>query len=443
LNYYRKFLLFVALFVVCFTSVATLVPNNAKAESDPLGINAGAAILLDAKTGKVLYQKNPDAVLGVASMSKMMTEYMVLEAIHDKKISWDQKVMINEYVHKLSAAPGLSNVGLTQGEEYTVKELYQAMAIFSGNAATVALAETVAGTEKNFVALMNKKAKELGLNDYNFVNSSGLNNESLLGNIPAGGPKDENVMSARAVAKLAFHLINEYPEVIETASTPKLNFKKDGREYPNFNWMLPGLIFEYKGVDGLKTGSTDFAGYCFTATAERNGQRFISVVMKADSKDSRFTETRKVLDYAFNNFAEEEVLPKHYQVKGTKTLPVVKGKGDKVKIYTKDAINLVLKNGEKENYKAVLVLDKKKLTEDGELTAPVKKGDKIGYVTIESKTDDDLGFLYGKGDKTIKVDVIAAENVEKANGFVLMMRGIGGFFGDVWGSVSSAVAGWF
>lgn len=443
MNYYRKFLLFVALFVVCFTSVATMVPNNAKAESDPLGINAEAAILLDAKTGKVLYQKNPDAVLGVASMSKMMTEYMVLEAIHNKKISWDQKVMINEYVHNLSAAPGLSNVGLTQGEEYTVKELYEAMAIFSGNAATVALAETVAGTEKNFVALMNKKAKELGLNDYNFVNSSGLNNESLLGNIPAGGPNDENVMSARAVAKLAFHLINDYPEVIETASTPKLNFKKDGREYPNFNWMLPGLIFEYKGVDGLKTGSTDFAGYCFTATAERNGQRFISVVMKADSKDSRFTETRKVLDYAFNNFAEEEVLPKHYQVKGTKTLPVVKGKGDKVKIYTKDAINLVLKNGEKENYKAVLVLDKKKLTKDGELTAPVKKGDKIGYVTIESKTDDDFGFLYGKGDKTIKVDVIAAENVEKANGFVLMMRGIGGFFGDVWGSVSSAVKGWF
>lgn len=443
MNYYRKFLLFVALFVVCFTSVATMVPNNAKAESDPLGINAEAAILLDAKTGKVLYQKNPDAVLGVASMSKMMTEYMVLEAIHNKKISWDQKVMINEYVHNLSAAPGLSNVGLTQGEEYTVKELYEAMAIFSGNAATVALAETVAGTEKNFVALMNKKAKELGLNDYNFVNSSGLNNESLLGNIPAGGPNDENVMSARAVAKLAFHLINDYPEVIETASTPKLNFKKDGREYPNFNWMLPGLIFEYKGVDGLKTGSTDFAGYCFTATAERNGQRFISVVMKADSKDSRFTETRKVLDYAFNNFAEEEVLPKHYQVKGTKTLPVVKGKGDNVKIYTKDAINLVLKNGEKENYKAVLVLDKKKLTKDGELTAPVKKGDKIGYVTIESKTDDDFGFLYGKGDKTIKVDVIAAENVEKANGFVLMMRGIGGFFGDVWGSVSSAVKGWF
>ncbi|NMD72777.1 D-alanyl-D-alanine carboxypeptidase [Bacillus sp. DNRA2] len=431
------------MFVISFASIATIIPNQASAESDPLGINAEAAILLDAKTGKILYQKNPDAVLGVASMSKMMTEYLVLEAIHNKKLSWDQKVMINEYVHKLSAAPGLSNVGLTQGEEYTVKELYEAMAIFSGNAATVALAETVAGTEKNFVALMNKRAGELGLKDFKFVNASGLNNESLLGNIPAGGPNDENVMSARATAKLAYRLITDYPEVIEIAKTPKLNFAKDGKEYPNFNWMLPGLIFEYKGVDGLKTGSTDFAGYCFTATAERNGQRFISVVMKASSKDTRFTETRKVLDYAFNNFGEEQVLPKHYQVKGTKTLPVIKGKGDNVKIYTKDAIDLVVKNGEKDNYKAVLVLDKKKLTKNGELTAPVKKGDKVGYVTLEPKNGEDFGFINSDPSKGIKVDVIAAENVEKANGFVLMMRGIGGFFGDVWGSVSSTVKGWF
>lgn len=428
--------------IVCFASVTAVGPHVANAEGDSLGINAEAAILLDVKTGKILYQKNPDEVLGVASMSKMMTEYLVLEAIHNKKISWDQKVTINEYVHKLSAAPELSNVGLTQGEEYSVKELYQAMAIFSGNAAAVALAETVAGTEKNFVTMMNKKANELGLKDYNFVNSTGLNNESLLGNQPAGGPKDENVMSARATAKLAYQLISNYPEVIETAKTPKLKFR-DGKEYPNFNWMLPGLIFQYEGVDGLKTGSTDFAGYCFTSTAERNGQRYLSVVMKASSKDARFTETRKVLDYAFNNFAKEKVLSKHYQVKGKKSLPVVKGKGDKVEIYTKEPISMVMKSGEKDSYKPVLVLDKKKLTKDGELTAPVKKGEKVGYVTIKSTNGEDLGFILGKENKNLQVDVVAAENVEKSNGFVLMMHGIGGFFGDIWGSVSSSVKGWF
>jgi serine-type D-Ala-D-Ala carboxypeptidase (penicillin-binding protein 5/6) len=439
LNFYRKWLLLIATVIL---SISTFVPNIAQAASDPLGINAEGVMLVDAKTGKILYQKNPDVVLGVASMSKMMTEYLVLEAIHNKKISWDQKVTINEFVHKLSAAPGLSNIGLTQGEEYTVKELYQAMAIHSGNAATVALAELISGTEKNFVELMNQKAGKLGLKDYKFVNSSGLNNESLLGNHPAGGPTDENVMSPRAVAKLAFRLLNDFPEVLETAQIPKLQFK-DGKEYPNFNWMLPGLIFQYNGVDGLKTGSTDFAGYCFTATAQRNGQRFISVVMKADSKDTRFTETRKILDYAFNNFAKEKVLSEKYQVKGKKSLPVIKGKADQVEIYSKDSISLIMKSGDKENYKPVLVLDKKKLTENGELTAPIKKGDKVGYITIKSTSDTDFGFLTKDGEKKLRVDVIAAGNVEKSNGFVLMMRAIGGFFGDVFGGASSAIKGLF
>lgn len=442
MNFYRKWLLLLLTIVVSLASVATVFPKNTEAATDPLGIKAEAAILLDAKTGKILYEKNSDVVLGVASMSKMMTEYLVLEAIQNKKVAWDQKVTINEYIHKLSGAPELSNIGLTEGEEYTVKELYEAMAIHSGNAATVALAELIAGTEKNFVELMNKKAKKLGLKDYYFVNSSGLNNDSLLGNHPAGGPNDENLMSAQDTAKLAFRLINDFPEVLETAKVPKLKFK-DGKEYSNFNWLLPGLVYEYKGVDGLKTGSTDFAGACITATAEINGQRFISVVMKADSKEERFTETRKILDYAFNNFAEEEVLPKQYQIKGTKSLPVVKGKENQVKIYTKDPINLVMKSGERENFKPVLVLDKKKLTKNGELTAPIKKGEKVGYLTIKSTSENEHGFLTENGQKTIQVDVIAAESVEKSNWFVLMMRGIGGFFGDIWGSVSSAVKSWF
>ena len=115
---------------------------------------------------------------------------------------------------------------------------------------------------------MNKKAKEFGLEEYKFVNSSGLNNSDLLGNHPAGDADEENVMSAKATARLAYHLFNDYPEVIDTASKPVLKFR-DGRDYKNFNWMLPGLVFEYQGVDGLKTGSTDFAGYGFTATAKK------------------------------------------------------------------------------------------------------------------------------------------------------------------------------
>lgn len=439
---HKQLSMFFATFILAIATVFSGFTMKAEAADDQLGIEAEAVMLVDAESGKVLYEKNSDVVLGVASMSKMMTEYMVLEAIKKGTLKWDQKVKINEYVHKLSAAPGLSNVGLTQGEDYTVKELYQAMAIHSGNAATVALAEVLSGTEKNHIEAMTKKAGELGLKDFKFVNSSGLNNEDLLGKHPAGNADEENVMSARSLAKLAYHLLKDYPEVLDTAKMPSLKFK-DGREYKNFNWMLPELIYPYEGVDGLKTGSTDFAGYGFTATAMRDGQRYISVIMKAESKDSRFAETRKILDYAFQNFKKEELVKKNHQIKGKTTIPVTKGKEDKVKIKSKDSISMAVKNGEKDQFEPELVLDKKKLNENGELTAPIKKGEVVGHMTVKSKNGADISFLTEKGQKEIQVDVVAAESVEKANWFVLMMRGIGGFFGDLFGGISSTVKGWF
>ncbi|MEC2058105.1 D-alanyl-D-alanine carboxypeptidase family protein [Peribacillus psychrosaccharolyticus] len=428
--------------LVLIASQFTYSPLKAAAEDNTLGLKAEAAIILDGKSGKIIFEKNADKVLGIASMSKMMTEYIIMEAIKDKKIKWDDTVKINEYIHNLSKTPNLSNVGLTQGEDYTVKELYSAMAIYSGNAATVALAELISGSEKNFVKLMNKKAKEIGLKDFKFVNSSGLNNSDLLGNHPAGDANEENVMTARDTATLAYRLITDYPEVLDFSKVSKLEFR-DGKEYPNFNWMLPGLIYEYKGVDGLKTGSTDFAGYGHTATAIRDGQRYLTVVMKSTSKSERFEDSIKLMDYAFSNFNTEKIVPADYQVKGKEKLPVAKGKEDSVKIQSEKAIELTIEKGQKGNYAPKLVIDKDKLNEDGELSAPIKKGDKIGYLTVDSKEDSDYGFIDKKGAKTVQVDVVAAESVEKANWFVLSMRAVGGFFGDVWDSASSTVKGWF
>ena len=441
---FKKIALWITVLFMFVSASFSLLPNRTSAaENDSLGLNAEAAILVDAETGAILYEKNADVVLGVASMSKMMTEYLVLEAIKDGSISWDQKVMISEYIHNLSSPNmGLSNVGLTQGEQYTVKELYEAMAIFSANAATSALAEVVGGTEKGFVELMNKKAEELKLGEYKFVNSSGLNNSDLLGNHPAGNPDDENVMSAKATARLAYHLLKDFPEVIDTASKPVLKFR-DGRDYKNFNYMLPGLVFQYPGVDGLKTGSTDFAGYGFTATAKKGDNRFITVVMKTSSKEERFTETRKLLDYAFGNYTKEEIVAKGTEIKGHKTLPVTKGKEDSVQIESADSIELAIKKGEEKNFKPVLKLDNKKLNDEGELTAPIKKGDKVGTLTVQPKEGEPIEFLTEDGVKTVTVDVIASEDVEKANWFVLSMRAVGGFFADIWGSVSSTVKGWF
>lgn len=429
-----------------------LFPGLHKASAeDVLNVNASAAILVDAETGKVLYSKNPDEVLGIASMTKMMTEYLLLEAIKEGRVKWDQEYAVSDYVYQISQDRALSNVPLRADGTYTIKELFEAMTIYSANGATIAIAETIAGSESSFVKMMNQKAEELGLKDYKFVNATGLNNHDLKGMHVAGEPEEENIMSARATAKLAYHLLKEYPEVLNTTSIPKKKFREgtdDEINMENWNWMLPGLVFKYEGVDGLKTGTTDFAGYCFTGTATRNGVRYITVVMNAKGEGgaegtykSRFDETKKMFNYAFSNFSSEEVVKKHAQVKNYKTLPVLKGKAKDVKIYTKESLNLVVKNGEKQNYKTKVVIDKKLLNKDGELTAPIKKGDKVGYITIEAKDGEDIQFLDAKD--TVKVDLIAGEDVEKANWFVLAMRGIGGFFADIWNGISSTVKGWF
>ena len=166
-------------------------------------------------------------------------------------------------------------------------------------------------------------------------------------------------------------------------------------------------------------------------------------MMKTKSRDIRFSETAKIMNYAFSNFKKEQLFDKNYQIKGKESVPVTKGKEDQVQIQTEEELVLTIKNGEKEAYKPKLVLDKEKLNEDGELTAPIEKGETIGYVTVEYENEDDIRFITQDGNKQIQVPVVAAESVEKANWFVLSMRGIGGFFGDLFSTVASTVKGLF
>ncbi|WP_375141790.1 D-alanyl-D-alanine carboxypeptidase family protein [Bacillus sp. EB600] len=422
-----------------------------KAEADTaLNVNAAGAIIVDGQTGQVLYEQNADSLLGIASMSKMMTEYILLDAIKHGRVKWDQKYSVDELAYKISQNRDLSNVPLRRDGKYKVRDLYQAMAIYSANGATIALAEVIAGSETNFLKMMNDQAKKLGIKDYKFVNSTGLNNSDYKGMQPKGtDPTAENEMSPRGVATLAFRLINDFPDVLKTASTPTKMFV-EGTKMDNWNWMLPSLVYGYQGVDGLKTGTTDFAGACFTGTAMRDGKRFITVVQ--DTKDakgnrsdkkSRFDETRKMLDYAFSNYTKEQIVPKHYQVKGNKTVKVANGKSKEVEIYTNTPLKAMVLNGEKKNYQPVLVLDKTKLTKNGELTAPIKKGEKVGYLTVEPKNGKKLDFLTSDDQKRLSADVVANQDVEQANWFVRMMRGIGGFFGHLFGGISTTVKGWF
>ena len=266
----------------------------------------------------------------------MMTEYLLFEAIEEGRVRWDQEYKVNDYTYAISQDRRLSNVPLRRDGTYTIRELYEALAIYSANAATIAIAETIAGTETEFLKLMDAKAKELGLVDYKFVNSTGLNNEYLQGMHPQGtGEKDENVMPAKSVGLLAYHLMKDYPKVLETTKINSKIFREgtsDAIKMDNWNFMLPGFVYEYEGVDGLKTGTTDFAGHSFTGTAKRGDKRLISVVMKAvdangvGSYKARFDATRALFDYGFSQFSEEELLPAGYQFEEQKDITCPKRK---------------------------------------------------------------------------------------------------------------------
>ena len=196
---------------VLMVSMVVTQPASTDAE-ESLNLLVDGAILIDADTGKILYEQNADTALGIASMTKMMTEYLLFEAIENGQVTWDQQYSVTDYTWKISQDRVLSNVPLRRDGSYSIKELYEAMAIYSANAATIAIAETIAGTESEFVNMMNKKAEEMGLEGYKFVNSTGLSNADLQGMHPQGtGPKDENVMPAKSVAKLAYPFVERLP----------------------------------------------------------------------------------------------------------------------------------------------------------------------------------------------------------------------------------------
>lgn len=437
MNYLKKAaMLFIALLVV----TSSLVIQPTAANDERIGIHVDGAILIDADSGKILYEENAEAPLGIASMTKMMTEYILFEAIESGQVTWDQEYNVTDYTYAISQDRRLSNVPLREDGTYTIKELYESLSIYSANASTIAIAETIAGTEKAFLKLMDEKAEELGLQDFKFVNSTGLNNSYLQGMHPEGtGENDENVMPAKSVAILAYRLLKDYPEVLDVTSIPKKVFREgteDAINMDNWNFMLPGLVYEYPGVDGLKTGTTDFAGHCFTGTATRGDSRLIAVVMKAvDAKGegsykARFDATRALFDYGFSQFKEVEIVPAGYEFKEQQMIAVDKGKMKEVAIAVKEPVKMLVKSSEQDLYEPEFIIDESQLTDEA-LTAPVSKDQVVGYVNVKKTEGVDYGFI--EGDKHTS-EVIAVAAVEKAGWFSLSMRAVGSFFSGLWDS---------
>ncbi|WP_235615595.1 D-alanyl-D-alanine carboxypeptidase family protein [Brevibacillus reuszeri] len=257
-------------------------------ENNHVDLDARAAILLDSRTGEVLYTKNADTLYPVASMSKMMTEYLLLEAIKEQRADWTDMIPIS----KNAATTEGSRVNLVEGERYPLKDLYEAMAVGSANNAAVAIGEYLAGSTSAFAEQMNLKAVELNLRSSQFVNATGLAYDY-----------GQNEMTARDVGMLAYRLINDFPDIVRVTSEPNVKLSSTKERVSNTNLMLHANdeAMQVAGLDGLKTGFTDGAGYCFTGTAQRGNKRLISVVMGTKDEAARFTETKKLLEMGFKN----------------------------------------------------------------------------------------------------------------------------------------------
>lgn len=350
-----------------------------------LDIKAKSAILMEVNTGEILYEMNSDEQMPPASITKIMSLLLVMEAIDRGEMSVEDVVTASEH----ACSMGGSQIWLEPGEAMTVDDLLKAAVIASANDATVALGEQIAGSEEGFVAQMNARAKELGMTNTLFFNATGLDAEGHLS-------------SAHDVAVMSAELIKH--DLIKNYSTVWMDSLRGGEsELVNTN----KLVRFYEGTTGLKTGTTSGAGYCLSATAERNGLELVAVIMSGDTSADRFEGAKKLLDYGFANYAYSSITP---ELKDADTIAVKGGVQPFVKVKATDNFNSLMKKSE-----AKEVTQKVTLKEN--VTAPVKQGDTLGTVDFYSG-DTQIG----------SVDIVAAESVDKMRFLTAFLWIINGLF---------------
>ncbi len=355
-------------------------------------LKAKGAILVDCNTGKVLLEQNSHDKLPLASVTKIMSMLLIMESIDAGIISYDTKVKVSEH----SWSMGGSQVWLEPGEEFTVDELMKAVAIHSANDATVALAEAVAGSENAFVSMMNQRAKELGMENTHFLDCSGLTDVG-------------HYSSAYDIALMSRELLLKHPEISNYTTVWQAKFRENvpGKKPVSLD-NTNKLVHYYEGTVGLKTGYTGAAGHCLSAVAVRNGQELISVVLGEPDSNTRFAESRKLLDYGFANFETTLVNTMGEEVR---QVPVKRGMKPLVNAIYKEDVKLLMKKGDKGKIERIA-----KLAEN--LTAPVKAGQKIGEVNY-----------IVSGNEIGKADLVAAGDVQKASFLKIFFTLVSEWFG--------------
>ena len=341
----------VALIVLIFGLLAGIMP--AKAAAVDLNVPAKSALLMDVATGTVLYASNEHEPLAPASVTKVMTMLLIMEAIDSGKIGWNDTVTASE----AAAAKGGSQIFLKVGETMSVTDMLKSIAVSSANDCACAMAEHIAGSEEAFVSLMNQRAKELGMNDTHFVNCTGLDDDAAA--------KDHKT-SAYDIALMSRQLLKYHPD-IKKFTTIWMDTVRDGTfGLSNTN----KLVRFYQGATGLKTGFTSSAGYCLSASAQREDLELIAVVMGCETSQKRFAACKSLLDYGFANYAL--AVP---QMTEKTQVPVKLGTEDSVSVQMGQADALLIEKALKGQVSTQIALME-------EVTAPVSKGQRLGTLTV-------------------------------------------------------------
>ena len=434
----KKIVCALSIFAVGATTVtpAIYAQDDAKAKEEAAAVqDVQSYIAIEQTSGKILMQNNQDEVRGIASMSKMISQYLILEAIKNGEVTWETQIPVSDRVHQLSANYSLSNVPLLPSEKYTIKELFDAISIYSANAATLAVAEYIGGSEANWIERMKAKLDEWGIKDAD--------------KNPSYGDEDENSMSARSVAIIAKNLVNDFPEILKVSSISTQTFRPNSSgttKMDNFNYLLPGLLFEYEGVTGLKTGTSDASGASITTTATRNGFSVIVVSMGSKEPLNRFKVTRHLLDEVFKKYEGLLVGAPGKSVQNLAPIQLEGGTEETLGVdYGKTFIAAVPKGTALSQIKISFTPSDDVKTEDGKVKAPVKAGQTVGTLNFEMPGEN-LGYVDGKDHGT--VEALAAFDVETSNVVTESMRGAKGFidqmvqkvqdfFGGIWSKIQS------
>jgi serine-type D-Ala-D-Ala carboxypeptidase (penicillin-binding protein 5/6) len=377
--------------IILFTLLFSVVSQSTLAQektSTELVNSVASAVLIERDTGTIMYDKNSHEKLPPASMTKIMTMLLIMEALDEGRLKMDEKVRASEY----AASMGGSQIFLEPGEEMTTQELLKGIAIGSGNDASVAMAERIAGSEEAFVEMMNNKVKELGLKNTKFQNTTGL-------------PASDHYSTAYDMAMMAKELL-KYEAITEFTGQYESYLRENT---DNKFWLVNTnkLVRFYPGVDGLKTGFTREAMYCLTATAEKNGMRVIAVVFGAPTSKERNAQVTKLLDFAFSQYQTHPMYERGHSLG-----KAVVSKGDKKSInaVTSEPISLLTKKGES------IEKVQKKITLQKNLKAPVLKGDQVGTLK-----------LIKDGKVLSESPLVANVDVKEANWWKLFKRSFGMF----------------